>query len=116
LTLPDFFTRRPDSSFILSDTNERKDGGSALDRLIQGLKSESWALVHLPYGGDVEVDLEKALKGQTYRAWWINPASIGREVLDNGVKVAIKGARVFHSPTEGALDRDWILLLETYSV
>jgi hypothetical protein len=116
LSLPDFFSRRPDSSFILSDTFEPKDGTSALDRLVQGLRSDSWALVHLPYGGEVEVDLEKALTGGTYRAWWVSPASGGREVLDNGAKTAVKGSRLFTSPTRGDLKKDWILLLETYSV
>lgn len=117
LTLPNFFSRRPDSSFILSDTNEPKDGTSALDKLVQGLRGDSWALVHLPYGGEVEIDLVKALgeEGKTYRSWWVSPASGGREVLDNGSKTVTKGSKTFTSPTEGALDKDWVLLLETYS-
>lgn len=116
LSLPDFFSRRPDSSFILSDTKEPTDGSSALDRLIQGLKADSWAMVHLPYGGEVEVDLEKALTGNTYRAWWVSPASGGKEVIGKGDKSEEKGTKVFKSPSEGALDRDWVLLLETYSL
>lgn len=118
LSLPDFFTRRPDSTFILSDTNEPKtDDENGLDRLIQGLKADSWAMVHLPYGGYTKIDLSGAM-GQcksTYRAWWIDPRSGGRSPLFKGERKAIDGQAGFTSPTEGSLEHDWILLLETFS-
>jgi hypothetical protein len=116
LSLPDFFSRRPDSSFIMSDTQEPADGSSALDRLIQGLIADSWAMVHLPYGGEIEIDTGKALRGgPSYRAWWVSPASGGKEVIDNGNKHEAVGPRTFKSPTEGSLDKDWVLLLESYT-
>ena len=121
LSLPGFFSRHPDSSFILSDTHEQVEGSTqaermdVLDKLIQGLKGDTWALVHLPYGGEVDIDLKLALSGLRYRAWWVDPASGGREVLDEGSKSEIKGSRVFQTPTAGDLDKDWVLMLETHS-
>jgi hypothetical protein len=114
LSLPNFFTRVPDSSFILSNTLEPRDGTRAGDSLVSGMRGEGWAMVHLPYGGNVEVDLVAALPGsQQYKAWWIDTRTGGREVFGGG-KV-IPGSKVFESSTGGTLEDDWLLLLETLS-
>jgi hypothetical protein len=92
-----------------------------LDRLVQGLKADSWATVHLPYGGTVRVDLDKALGSggrEGYRAWWVNPKNGGRASMNRGEKTVIeqgKGVIEFKSPSEGSLKDDWVLLLETYT-
>jgi hypothetical protein len=81
LTLPSFFSRMPNSSFILSDTMEPKDGSRAGDKLISGLIGEGWSMVHLPYGGGVDFDIGAALPGSTeYRARWMDPRTGGREI------------------------------------
>jgi hypothetical protein len=121
LSLPDFFSRRPDSSFILSDTFEPKDGTSALDRLVQGLRSDSWALVHLPYGGEVEVDFRSPrvglvnnlepltavlaplsstsrppLAGDTHHARYVPPVKAFSRSKDGG-----QGLEIVHEPDTG---------------
>ncbi len=99
---------------------EPKDGTLAYDKLISGLRSDQWALVHLPYGGEVDVDISNALSNSptsTYRAWWVDPRSGGKATLDKGEKKSIaEGVRRFVSPTAGSLATDWVLLLESYTV
>jgi hypothetical protein len=96
LTLPSFFSRMPNSSFILSDTMEPKDGSRAGDKL----------MVHLPYGGGVDFDIGAALPGSTeYRARWMDPRTGGREIFEEG-KVR-SGAKHFQAPREGAQEDDW---------
>jgi hypothetical protein len=114
LSLPSFFSRMPNSSFILSDTMEPKDGSRAGDKLISGMIGEGWSMVHLPYGGGVDVDIGAALSGSTeYRAWWIDPRTGGREIFEEG-KVR-SGAKHFHAPPEGAQEDDWLLYIEALS-
>lgn len=110
LSLPKYFDRIPDQSIILSSTNEPEDGTWAGDKLISGMRSEGWAMVHLPYGGEVEVHLGLAgFTERKWRAWWIDPRCGGREV---GVKGGGGDAKAFKSPTSGSLDDDWLLLIE----
>jgi hypothetical protein len=112
LSLPDYFSRIPDQKFITSDTEEPADGTAAGDKLISGMRGEGWAMVYLPYGGSVEVDLSKALPDQAqWRAWWINPRTGARESFEKGEEP--KGVRSFKSPTQGSLGDDWLLLVET---
>lgn len=119
LSLPSYTTRRPDSSFIVSDTMEPKDGTLAYDKLIAGLKAQDWALVHLPYGGAVEIDVSMALshsKSATFRVWWVDPRSGGKTPAERGTRLSLPATvREFISPTSGSLDTDWVLLLESYS-
>ncbi|KAK8843944.1 hypothetical protein IAR55_006736 [Kwoniella newhampshirensis] len=111
-SLPNFFSRIPDQSFILSDTHEPTDGTPAGDALISGMRSEGWAMVHLPYGGGVTIDLTKAGFGEkkSWRAWWIDPRTGGREVFmrDAGGGVT----QTFQAPSGGDQDDDWLLLVE----
>lgn len=117
LSIPNFLSRVPDNSFILSDRNE-VEGKPAGDKLIQGMKGKGWAMVHLPYGGSVEIDLNEALddgeggEGGKYRGWWIDPKTGGREIFEEG---EIKGKKEFKSPSEGSLKTDWLLYIESVS-
>ncbi|ORY24577.1 hypothetical protein BCR39DRAFT_320021 [Naematelia encephala] len=108
LSLPSYFTSRPDQSMIVSDTNEGQG-----DKLISGLRGDGWAMVHLPYGGTVDVDISKALPdlkdGKGWRGWWIDPKSGGRSTFGIGEET---GAKSFEAPSGGSLECDWILLLE----
>jgi hypothetical protein len=66
-------------------------------------------MVHLPYGGDIEIDIKKGgVEGQ-WRAWWISPRDGGREVFERGEGV---GGKTFNAPSGGSLDEDWLLLVE----
>lgn len=105
---------------ILSGTNEPTDGSLAEDKLIAGLKAKSWCMIHLPYGGTVTVDLSAALSqgASGYRAWWVDPKTGGKASLDKGAvqNVENETKRDFVSPSEGRIDTDWVLLLETFSI
>lgn len=108
LSLPGYFSRVPDQNMIVSDTHESK-GQRAGDRLVSGMRADGWAAVHLPYGGEVEVDLGLAVPGApSWKAWWIDPRAGGREVFASGTKLA---SRAFTAPTAGSLADDWILLV-----
>lgn len=117
LSLPgSLYDRIPDSTFILTERHEVAQEDELLrpagDKLIAGMRSEKgkWAMVHLPYGGKVEVDLEKALMGAyKYRAWWVDPRVGGREVIGTGSAVNETSSRAtFDAPD----DTDWLLLFE----
>jgi hypothetical protein len=113
LSLPNYHTRVPDQTFILSDTCDTGDGRAG-DHLIGGMRGDDWAMVHLPYGGDVEVDLAKSLPNQTkWRAWWVDPRIGSREQFQEGD--VLSGKETFKSPSSGSLEDDWLLLLETGS-
>lgn len=111
LALPNYFSRMPDQSFILSGTNEPIDGSRAGDKLISGTRADGWAMVHLPYGGEVTIDIGKALPGKVgaWRAWWVDTKCGAKELDQSG-----KGQHVekFVSPSEGTLKDDWLLLVE----
>lgn len=108
LSLPGYFSRIPDQTFITSDTHEQA-GKLAGDALVSGMRADGWAAVHLPYGGDVEVDMTKAIPGAaSWKAWWFDPRSGGREVFVGGDKL---GRRAFSAPSAGSLTDDWILLV-----
>ncbi len=83
------------------------------DKLIAGMRSDKgeWAMVHLPYGGVVDVNVEKALKVGRYRAWWIDPRIGAKEVIGTGAAVNVNDTSAkttFDSPD----GKDWLLLLE----
>jgi len=65
-------------------------------------------MVHLPYGGSVEVDVGKTGVEGKWRGWWIDPRTGGREVCERGEG----GRKVFKAPSEGSLGDDWLLLIE----
>lgn len=115
LSLPYFHTRQPDQSFIVSSTNEPQDGKPAGDRLIGGMRGKGWAMVHLPYGGDVTIDLARALPGvDRWNAWWINPRDGGRlPPFEKGESST--GEKTFTAPSGGDLKNDWLLYIDAPS-
>ncbi|KAL7418636.1 hypothetical protein Q5752_007094 [Cryptotrichosporon argae] len=110
--LPEYFSRVPDQSLILSSTNEPEPPALAGDKLISACRGKGWAIVHLPYGGDVEVDLKGVKGSHGWRAWWIEPKSGGREIFATGDD----DKRAFAAPSGGSLDDDWLLLVEAVVV
>lgn len=116
LALPNYTSRVPDSSFILSDTNEPKDGSRAGDKLIQGMRGDGWAMVHLPHGGTINLNLTKALPVGTnegWKAWWIDPRTGGRECFQTSKEPASQVS--FTAPAAHGEDSDWLLFVETVS-
>lgn len=111
LSLPDYFSRVPDNSFIILQQEEQKG-----HRFISGMRGDSWALVHLPTGGSVMIDLIKAFpqfrQHGRFRTWWLDPKDGSRRVQDRGETSAIVGCTTREAPSSGCLDSDWVLLLE----
>lgn len=111
LDLPNFHARRPDNSFIQSDTREPADGSPAGSELISGMSAPDWAMVHLPFGGSVTIDLTLALPGAaTFRGWWIDPR-VGSKVIAIHTS-PVNASWEFEAPTGGSIDDDWLLYLE----
>lgn len=111
LALPNFYSRIPDQTVIVSSTNEPADGSPASDKLISGMRGDGWAMVHLPYGGTVTVDLAKALpRVGGWNAWWINPRDGSR--LSPFTSDDHREQQSFTSPTEGDLRNDWLLYID----
>lgn len=113
LSLPNYFTRVPDSSFILSETHEPTDGSRAGDKLIQGMRGDGWAMVHLPHGGTVNIDVSGALgaKKRGWKSWWIDPRTGGREVNESERQNSVQAD--FTAPRGLGNNEDWLLLLES---
>jgi hypothetical protein len=114
LDLPNFHARRPNSSFIQSDIKDSHDGSPAGSELISGMSALGWAMVHLPFGGSVTINLVLALPDAVeFRAWWIDPR-VGSKVI--GVhKEPVAASRNFIAPSEGSINDDWLLYLERTS-
>lgn len=108
-SLPDFFDRIPDQSFILSHANQEATGQWLGDKLVSGMRSKSWMAVHLPHGGEVEVQLDEDTLTSAWRGVWLDPKTGAREVFKRGTGAGTLKAQ---SPTSGSLDTDWILLVE----
>lgn len=91
----------------MSDTKEQVVG-YADEALICGMRERTgtWALIQLPFGGEVTVDLRKGLNGREHwRAWWWDPRIGSRELFIRDSSATI---HIFTAPT----DQDWLLLLE----
>jgi hypothetical protein len=109
--LPNYHTRKPQNDFILSERNEPNDGTGAGTKLISGMTGVGWAMIHLPYGGIVEVNIEKALSRSTdFQAWWINPRDGSKHALEPERRHTPH--REFESPSCGTMEQDWILYIE----
>lgn len=105
--LPGFFDRVPDQSLILSPA---VSVDSLLgDKLVSGMRSTTWLAAHLPHGGEVEVRLDASVVSDRWRAAWLDPKTGAREVFQRGSGEASLIAR---SPSEGSIDKDWILFVE----
>ena len=111
MALPNYHTRKPQNDFILSERNEPNDGTGAGAKLISGMTGVGWAMVHLPYGGIVKLDIEKAVPGSIdFQAWWINPRDGSKHALEPERQHTTD--RVFESPSGGTMEDDWILYIE----
>lgn len=115
LSLPNYFSRVPDQDFIVSSTNELDPHVRAGDKLVTGTRADEWALVHLPYGGSISIDLAKALPGNEpsiWRAWWVDTKCGARELCGSGNQRGIFKAT---TTTSGTLKDDCLLLVETFA-
>ncbi|MEJ2299042.1 MAG: glycoside hydrolase family 140 protein [Woeseiaceae bacterium] len=93
---------RPGGEFLLT---QDIDGVAAA-----GSSDNSYAMVYLPDGGTIEIDMSK-LKANRLQAWWFNPSTGTAEAAGEfeGYKVATFAA----SDSEGY--RDWLLVLDDVS-
>jgi hypothetical protein len=115
LSSPNYFTRVPDQSFIVSSTGESNDRSEAGDALISGTRAQGWAMVHLPHGGEVEVDLVRALDPSgSWKACWVDTKCGERSGFDSGNFGS--RTRKFVAPKRLDKSQDWLLLLEHVSL
>ena len=101
-----YFTRIPDQSIIVSD-QERGETYVGATRDREG----SYAMIYLPHGLDVTVDLTK-ISGTHAVAWWFDPRTGQVTRIDGNFPTS--GTRTFEPPSSGA-DTDWILVLDDKS-
>jgi len=73
------------------------------------MRSKTWLAVNLPYGGDVEVRLDKETLPGKWRAWWMSPKNGAKETFKRG---ADEETLKVTSPTQGSIDQDWILFVD----
>jgi len=101
-----YFTRIPDQSLIAGDAGQGEPH-------IAGTrdKNGSFAMIYLPHGQKVNVDLSK-ITGTHAVAWWFYP-STGTVTKVSG-EFATAGTTRFSPPTSGA-DVDWVLVLDDKS-
>jgi hypothetical protein len=98
-----YFSRIPDQTLIVGETGEgTAHVGATRD------KSGSYAMVYLPHGAPVTIDMTK-LGGVRCVAWWFDPRSGGSERIDG--TFAATGRATFTPPSSGA-QSDWVLVLD----
>lgn len=107
-SLPGYFDRVPDQSFIISPRQPETDK-LAGDKLVSGMRSTSWMAVHLPHGGEVTIRLDGSILSDRWRASWLDPKTGACEMFKRESSEEDFTAR---SPTEGSIDHDWVLLLQ----
>lgn len=101
-----YFTRIPDQSVIVGDAGRGEPYiGATRDR------EGSYAMIYLPHGLDVTVDLTK-ISGTHAIAWWFDPRTGQATRIDGTFPTT--GTRTFEPPSSGA-DTDWILVLDDQS-
>ena len=98
-----YFTRIPDQSLIVGEAGEGEAHiGATRD------KSGSYALVYLPQGQTVKVEMTR-LSGTRAVGWWFDPRT-GEARRIAGL-FATKGVTAFMPPSDGSED-DWVLVLD----
>lgn len=95
-----FLERIPDQSLVVSDPG---DGPLHMRATRDG--DGSYAMVYLPAGGSVELDVTK-ISGERLRAWWFDPRSGVAQRI--GV-LATQQCSSFTAPGGGP---DWVLVLD----
>ena len=95
-----YFSRVPDQTMILNQSEERA-------RYMVATRDDEgrYAMVYLPLGGKVTLDLS-ALAASELTAWWYNPRTGGASA---GQKVARAESVSFDAPPIGT---DWVLVLD----
>jgi len=101
-----YFTRIPDQSVIVGDA-----GRGAPHITATRDRRGSYAMIYLPHGQKVTVNLSK-ISGEVALAWWFDPRT--GHVVQVDSEFPTSGARVFEPPSSGA-DVDWILVLDDKS-
>jgi len=101
-----YFTRIPDQSVIVGD-QWRGEAHVSATRDRDG----SYAMLYLPHGLDVTVDLTK-ISGAYAAAWWYDPRNGEATQIDGTFPTS--EARTFEPPSSGA-DTDWILVIDDRS-
>lgn len=101
-----YFTRIPDQNVIVGDAGEGEPHIAATRD-----KNGSFAMIYLPHGQKVTVDLSK-LSGTHAIAWWYDPSTGAATRIPN--KFVTSGTHRFSPPTSGA-DVDWVLVLDDES-
>lgn len=98
-----YFTRIPDQTIIAGDAGRGEPHISATrDR------DGSYAMIYLPHGQTVTVDLSK-MAGRRLLAWWFDPQTGTPTHLDG--RFPTSGTRAFIPPTSGS-EADWVLVLD----
>lgn len=92
----------PDPALVLEPKTEGTNRIAAL-RAADG----STALIYLPQGGEVLVDLTKLSGAQTRGTWW-SPTTTGTSAAGTFER---KGSRIFKAPS-GGFGQDWVLVLD----
>jgi hypothetical protein len=82
----------------------RESGSGERRKVAVATKDSMSALVYLPKGGQVEIQL--ALKGSQMRAWWFDPRDGSNQEIGT---FAIGGRHTFSAPDSN----DWVLVLDT---
>jgi hypothetical protein len=98
-----YFTRIPDQSLVVGDAGEGTAHIGAT-----GDRNGDYAMVYLPQGQEVTVDLTR-LSGTHLIGWWYDPRTGAATPIDGGIPCA--GARLFVPPSSGA-EADWVLVLD----
>ncbi len=92
--------RVPDQSLLAGASN-----GSAI---IQATKGVQYALIYLPSGEDVTVNMSVS-PGNSIKAWWYNPRN------GNASEIGVfdgTGTSTFNPPGNVTTDNDWVLVLD----
>jgi hypothetical protein len=97
-----FLSRIPDQSLIIRSDTENHDQVRATRD-----SAGRYALVYLPFGGAVTVDLT-AIAGPQIRAWWYDPRNGQVQALGT---MARNAAADFTAPGRGR-EHDWVLVLD----
>jgi len=98
-----YFTRIPDQSLIVGDAGEGlKHIGATRDQ------EGSYAMVYLPQGQAVRLDLAK-IAGPKAVGWWFDPRTGAATRIQEAFSTSVPKA--FTSPTSGT-DQDWVLVID----
>ncbi|MBP2832875.1 glycoside hydrolase family 140 protein [Aquimarina sp. U1-2] len=96
----------PNQKMIKSGPNH--GGGDVLASIAS---DQSFAILYIPYGSNIEIDLSQ-ISGTQKRAWWFNPR-MGNS-MDIGIIREDKNY-VVDPPADPQEGNDWVLIIDDYS-